>query len=137
MKQLTIGKLADLTGVSADTLRYYEKMKLINGTSRSPAGYRLYEPDAIRVVRFIRGAKELSFTLDEIRQLLSLKTSDQSTCAEILKHTESKIKEAETRIKELKEIKKVLKALAEQCPADDTSSDCCPILDHISKKAKR
>ncbi len=136
MKQLTIGKLAELTGVSADTLRYYEKMKLIEGTARSPAGYRLYNPDAVRVVRFIRGAKELSFTLDEIRQLLTLKMSDQSTCGEILKHTEAKIKEAETRIRELKEIKKVLKNLAEQCPAGDTPTDCCPILDHISKKAK-
>ena len=136
MKQFTIGKLAELTGVSADTLRYYEKMKLIVGTARSPAGYRLYNPDAVRIVRFIRGAKELSFTLDEIRQLLTLTTSDQSTCAQILKHTEAKIKEAENRIRELKEIKKVLRALAKQCPADDTSSTCCPILDHISKKAK-
>jgi MerR family copper efflux transcriptional regulator len=136
MKQLTIGKLAEQTGVSADTLRYYEKMKLISGTSRSAAGYRLYTQDAVRVVRFIRGAKELSFTLDEIRQLLTLKTSDQSTCAQILKHTEAKLKEAENRIRELKEIKKVLKKLTEECPADDTPTDCCPILDHISKKAK-
>ena len=136
MKQLTIGKLAEMTGVSADTLRYYEKMGLLEGTPRSQAGYRLYDQDAVRVVRFIRGAKELSFTLDEIRQLLTLKQSDKSTCGEILKHTEAKIKEAEHRIKDLKEIRKVLKALAEQCPADDTPSDCCPILDHISRKVK-
>jgi len=134
MKQYTIGKLAELTGVSTDTLRYYEKVKLINGTARSSAGYRMYNADAVRVVRFIRGAKELSFTLDEIRTLLTLKTSDKSTCAEILKHTEAKLKEAENRIRELKEIRKVLKSLTEQCPADDTSSDCCPILDHISKR---
>jgi len=134
MQQLTIGKLAELTGVSADTLRYYEKMKLLVAASRTKAGYRLYAPDAVRVVRFIRGAKELSFTLDEIRQLLTLKTSDTSTCAQILKHTEAKLKEAEIRIRELKEIKKVLQTLAAQCPADDTSVDCCPILDHISKK---
>lgn len=136
MKQLTIGKLGELTGVSAETLRYYEKMKLIVADSRSPSGYRLYSPDAVRVVRFIRGAKELNFTLDEIRQLLALKSSDKATCAEILKHTEVKIKQAETRILELKEIKKVLKRLAEQCPADGSPLDCCPILDHISRKSK-
>lgn len=136
MKQLTIGTLAELTGVSTDTLRYYEKMKLITGTARSAAGYRLYAPEIVQVIWFIRGAKQLSFTLDEIRQLLTLKTSDQSTCAQILKHTEGKIKEAEQRIRELKEIKKALKALAEQCPADDTPSDCCPILEHISRNAK-
>lgn len=136
MKQLTIGKLGELTGISSETLRYYEKMKLIIADARSPAGYRLYSPDAVRIVRFIRGAKELNFTLDEIRQLLVLKSSDKSTCAEILKHTEAKIKQAETRILELKEIKKVLKQLAEQCPADDSPLDCCPILDHINRKTK-
>lgn len=136
MKPLTIGKLAEMTGVSADTLRYYEKMKLITGTSRSAAGYRIYDADAVRVVRFIRGAKELSFTLDEIRQLLTLKMSDKSTCAQILKHTESKIKEAENRILELKEIKTALKRLAKECPADDSPTNCCPILEHISKKVK-
>ncbi len=135
-RQLTIGKLSELTGVSADTLRYYEKMGLLADTSRSPAGYRLYNQQTVRVVRFIRGAKELSFTLDEIRKLLTLKTSDQSTCAQILMHTEAKIKEAEMRICELKEIKKVLKELVAQCPADDSPTDCCPILEHISKKAK-
>ena len=136
MKQLTIGKLADLTGVSTDTLRYYEKMKLITAASRSTAGYRLYDAEAVNVIRFIRGAKELNFTLDEIRQLTALKASDKSTCAQILKHTESKIKQAEQRILELKEIRKVLKQLAEQCPADDSPLDCCPILDHINRKTK-
>lgn len=135
MKSLTIGKLAELTGVSTDTLRYYEKMNLVTGTARSAAGYRLYTPDAVKIVRFIRGAKELGFTLDEIQKLLTLKTSDQSTCAEIMKHTETKISEAEKRISELKEIKKVLKQLTQQCPADNTPSDECPILKHISKKA--
>ena len=136
MKQLTIGKLAEMTGVSTDTLRYYEKMGLIAAESRSRAGYRFYHLDAVKVVRFIRGAKELSFTLEEIRQLLKLKTSDKATCAQILKHTESKIKEAENRILELKEIKTVLKRLAKECPADDSPTDCCPILEHISGKAK-
>jgi len=137
MKQLTIGKLAEITDVSAETLRYYEKLKLISADSRSAAGYRLYNPDAVRVVRFIRGAKELNFTLDEIRQLLALKSSDKATCAEILKHTETKIKQAETRILELKEIRKVLKQLAEQCPADNSPLDCCPILEHINRKSKK
>lgn len=134
MKYLTIGKLAELTGTTTDTLRYYEKMQLIYGTTRSAAGYRLYSPEAVRVVRFIRGAKELSFTLDEIRQLLMLKTSEQATCSQILDHTKIKIKEAENRIRELKEIKNILKQLVARCPADDSKLDCCPILEHISRK---
>ena len=135
MKYLTIGKLAELTGISTDTLRYYEKMKLIAKAERSAAGYRLYNSEAVRIVRFIRGAKELSFSLDEIRQLLTLKTSDQSTCSQILDHTKIKIKEAENRIRELKEIKKVLTELVDKCPADNSKLDCCPILEYISREA--
>lgn len=135
MKQLTIGKLAELTGTTADTLRYYEKMKLIKATSRSPSGYRLYDENAVSVIRFIRGAKALNFTLVEIRSLLTLSTSDQASCAEVLKHTEGKIQEAEAKILELKEIKKVLSQLVKTCPGDETSTKCCPILEHIQKKS--
>ena len=134
MKQLTIGKLAELTGTTADTLRYYEKMKLIKAISRSQAGYRLYEQDAVNVIRFIRGAKALNFTLVEIRKLLTLSTSDKASCAEVLGQTEGKIAEAEAKILELKEIKKVLSGLIKSCPGDATSVDACPILDHIKGK---
>src|SRR5262245_42004641 len=99
-QQLTIGTLAQQSGVSTDTLRYYEKMKLLKAESRTPAGYRLYNADAVRVIHFIRGAKALNFSLEEIRQLLAINTSDRATCAEVLQHTEAKIAEAEIKIKE-------------------------------------
>lgn len=133
MQRLTIGKLAELTGTTADTLRYYEKMKLLKAEKRSPAGYRLYSPDTVHVIRFIRGAKALNFTLEEIRKLLVINTSDRATCAEVLKHTEGKIAEAETKIQELKEIKRVLVGLVRHCPGDDTPVECCPIMEHIRK----
>ncbi len=136
MKQLTIGRLAELTGTTADTLRYYEKMKLIKESSRSKAGYRLYDEDAINIVRFIRAAKALNFTLVEIRKLLTLSTSDQASCAEVLQQTEAKIIEAEAQILELKAVKKVLSQLVQRCPGDDSSAKLCPILDHIQQKAK-
>lgn len=132
----TISKLAQATGVSGDTLRYYEKMKLIKAASRSRAGYRLYSPDTVPVVRFIRGAKQLGFTLVEIRRLLALTVSDKATCAQIIEQTEGKIVEAEQKIKELKEIKRVLTGLVEQCPGGDAPVDACPILDHIQRKIK-
>ncbi len=134
--QLTIGKLAELTGTTADTLRYYEKMKLIKASSRSRAGYRLYNPEIASIIRFIKGAKALDFTLVEIRKLLALNSSDQATCAQIIDKTEVKITEAEIRIRELKKIKKVLKGLVEQCPGGDMSVDICPILKHIKLRVK-
>lgn len=135
MERITIGKLAEMTGISADTLRYYEKMKLI-GADRTEAGYRIYSSDTVGVVRFILGAKALNFTLEEIRILLTLESSDKASCAQVLKRTESKIAEAEAKIQELKEVKKVLSRLVKECPADSTPTACCPILDHIKGAAK-
>lgn len=135
MKSLTIGKLADLTGTTADTLRYYERMGLIKADDRSKAGYRLYTPETVKVIRFIKGAKALNFTLAEIQQLLSLNTSDQASCADVVKVTEAKIQEAEEKIQELEAIKKVLSGLAKKCPKDSTSTSACPILDHIKTLA--
>ena len=131
MKPLTIGKLADLTDSTTDTLRYYERMGLIKVDNRSQAGYRLYDPDTVKIVRFIKGAKALNFTLAEIQKLLVLDTSDQASCADVVRVTEAKIKEAEEKIKELETIKKVLSGLAKKCPKDGSSTSVCPILDHI------
>ncbi len=136
MKQLTIGKLAELTDTTPDTIRYYEKMKLIKATSRSEAGYRLYDLEAVSVINFILSAKTFNFTLAEIKRLLLLNGSDQASCEEVLKHTEAKISEAEAKILELREIKKVLSRLVKNCPGDSTSAKACPILDHIKKKVK-
>ena len=131
IEKLTIGKLAELTNISPNTLRYYEKMGLIKVASRSSAGYRIYGDDAECIIQFIRGAKTLNFTLEEIRQLLTLNRSDKATCAEVRQHTTGKIAEAEQKIRELKEVKKALLVLTKECPGDGTSSADCPILDYI------
>lgn len=133
---LTIAKLAEATGVSTDTLRYYEKMRLIIPISRSRANYKLFSPDTVSVIRFIRGAKMLNFTLAEIKSLLALNASDKTVCADVLKHTEGKISEAEAKILELKELKEVLGKLVKACPGDTTSAKDCPILEHIQHKGK-
>lgn len=130
--KLTIGKLAERSGISSDTLRYYEKMGLIKA-SRSKAGYRIYSEETEHIIQFIKGAKTLNFTLEEIRQLLTLNSSDKATCAEVLEYTKQKIVQADAKIKELKEVKKVLGELVKKCPADATSTQCCPILGHIQQ----
>jgi DNA-binding transcriptional MerR regulator len=134
---LTIGKLAERTGMSSDTLRYYEKMGLIKAASRSQSGYRIYGEDAERILEFIKGAKILNFTLGEIRQLLTLNSSDNATCAEVLKHTTGKITEAEQKIHELKEVKKALIALTESCPGGDAPTADCPILEYIIRGGEK
>lgn len=133
IKRLTIGKLADRTGISADTIRYYEKMGLIKAASRSEAGYRIYGEEAERILQFIRGAKTLNFTLEEIRQLFALYQSDKATCAEVLQHAIVKIAEAEKKICELKQVKKALIVITKECSGDDTTSAECQILDYIAR----
>ena len=111
MPHLTIGKLAERTGVSTDTLRYYEKIDLLKASARSRAGYRLYHYDAVRVVRFIRGAQSLQFSLVDIHGLLALSDSDPLGCKHILQRTETKIREAQTALMDLQEIKKTVGSL--------------------------
>lgn len=131
VKHLTIGEVAKATGVSADTLRYYEKMGLIRPSGRSTGGYRLYGVEATRIIRFIRGAKSLNFSLDEIRELLALNASDQATCQQMLVRTKEKLAQAEQKIRELKAIKTLLSDLATRCPGDASPTDGCPIMQHI------
>lgn len=129
MPHLTIGKLAERTGVSTDTLRYYEKMELLEAGERTKSGYRLYHYDTVRVVRFIRGAKALQFTLAEIRGLLSLTGADPRKCKTILKRTEHKIREAQAKVMELQEIKTVLTQMVDK-PAQVS------VMDHIRKHTR-
>ena len=101
MKRLTIGQLAKESGVRTDTIRYYEQLGLIKPEGRSESGYRLYSDDAIRLVQFIRRAKDLGFTLAEIKTLLTLKASQTATCNDMLQRTEEKLEEAKENIKHL------------------------------------
>ena len=76
---ITIGKLAGLTSVSNDTLRYYEQEGLISPAGKSPAGYRLYDRDSARRIHFIKHAQQCGFTLAEIRDLLELRSRDRES----------------------------------------------------------
>jgi len=71
---IRIGEVAARAGVNVQTLRYYERRGLLKPPARRPSGYREYSPDAVRVVRFIKRAQQLGFTLDETGELLRLRT---------------------------------------------------------------
>ncbi len=130
MTKLTIGKVAEACDVKIDTLRYYERVRLVEPERRTSSGYRVYHPESIRRVKFIKKAQGLGFSLDEIRSLLELRASDTSTASDILHATENKIVESKQKIEELETIRKVLENLAAQCPGDAPVGEC-PILDHL------
>ncbi len=123
---MKIGELSKQTGVSIDTIRYYEQRGLIPVAVRTASGYRQYETDDISRLRFIVQSKELGFTLEEISQLLALR-SDGRSCAEVRAVAEAKAGEIEARIRTLSRMRQILLTLAEQCE-QSSDTDPCPIL---------
>ena len=123
---MKIGELSDMTGVSIDTVRYYEKRGLIPQPVRSASGYRHYtQHDATRL-KFIVQAKELGFTLEEIGQLLMLR-KDGRACVEVRSVAEAKAQEIGIKIQKLSSMRQALLDLAAQCE-NSSDHDPCPIL---------
>lgn len=126
--KLTIGKVAGLVKVSTDTLRYYEREGLINPSSKSNGGYRLYDHEAVRRLRFIRQAQRCGFTLTEIRALLAMRTSDAACCSDVRRLAVEKKLRLESNIKAMKEMSKALDYLIAACSDESRPLNDCPIL---------
>ena len=127
---LTIGKLAQATGVTPDTLRYYEREGLLMVPAKSEAGYRHYGPDAQQRVHFIRQAQSCGFTLGEIGELLALRASDSACCGDVRHRALEKKLQLEGKIRALKAMSNALDGLISECAAEPTFQPVCecPIL---------
>ena len=132
---LSIGQLAKATGVGIETIRFYERQKLLAEPPRRRSGYRHYSPDAVRRVQFIRRAKALGFTLEEIRELLELRFDQSKTCSDVRALATAKIANLEEKIADLERIKGALEELSRTCRGRGPSSQC-PILDAIAHKER-
>jgi MerR family mercuric resistance operon transcriptional regulator len=124
MKALTIGQVARSAGVGIETVRFYEREGLLQEPARKESGYRQYENDVVARLRFIRRAKELGFSLKEIKELLALRVDPATTCAEVRKRAESKIADVEEKIEDLQRIKQALKKLTAACRGLGPISEC-------------
>jgi Hg(II)-responsive transcriptional regulator len=133
MKTLTIGQVAKHTGIGVETVRFYEREGLLEEPERRPSGYRQFDEGIITRLRFIRGAKELGFTLNEIKELLSLKLDPSTTCADVKVRAEIKIADIDAKIRSLKRMKEALGKLTKACSGRGTTSNC-PILDALDDK---
>jgi MerR family Zn(II)-responsive transcriptional regulator of zntA len=126
--QLTIGKIAGLAQVSADTLRYYERERLIAPAAKSAGGYRLYERDALRRIQFIKQAQQCGFNLAEIRSLLALRGSNAACCRDVRRVALEKKLQLEAKIKTMKVMSIALSQLVKECSGDSRPLNDCPIL---------
>lgn len=129
---LTIGKLAGAAGVRIDTVRYYERRGLMPEPRRSASGYRNYDADAVRRLRFIRRAQALGFTLDEIGELLALR-ADPANHAEVRATAQARLADIDGRIRELAVLRDSLSQLVRDCAAADRRGAACPILDVLER----
>ncbi|MBX6419468.1 MAG: MerR family transcriptional regulator [Nevskia sp.] len=130
MPSLTIGELARRTEVPIDTIRYYERRRLIAEPPRRPSGYRQYPEETLQRLRFIRRAKALGFTLEEIAELLAL--SGRRDVAAVKRGAQRKLEALEQRIAELTRIRDGLARLVRACSGHGRVEDC-PILSALNE----
>ena len=109
---MTIGHVAKLSGVGVETIRFYEREGLLNKPKRKESGYRLFEAEVVSRIKFIKRAKQLGFSLREIRELLSLRVDSRVSATEVKKRVDSKIEQIDRRIYDLKKVRNALAQLS-------------------------
>jgi len=125
---LTIGKLAQVGDISPDALRYYEREGLLAPSTKTDSGYRLYDENALRRVRFIQHAQGCGFTLTEIRELLHLRQSEQACCNDVRGRAIEKKLQLAAKIRTMQVMSAALDRLIEDCVGGRLPLDDCPIL---------
>ncbi|HEY6943106.1 MerR family DNA-binding protein [Dokdonella sp.] len=129
----TIGRLAAAAGVGIDTVRHYEREGLLTAPARSESGYRHYDLASATRLRFIRRARELGFSLDDIRDLLALSADGGHGTQGVRQRAEARLADVERRIAELRRVQRGLRKLVDACPGHGPL-DRCPILAALGDK---
>lgn len=129
---VTIGQLAKLSKSNTDTLRYYEQQQLIS-SQRAANGYRRFGLDTVERIQFIQTAKNLGFSLAEIKALLNLKHAEDSTCEKVKNLAQQKLDLIAEKIQQLTHMHNMLAEITEQCCGDDSHVDHCKIIRSIDQ----
>lgn len=127
MDSMRIGELAQQTGLSIETIRYYEREGLINKPRRSASGYRQFDEQDVRQIEFITQAKELGLTLSEIKKLQEMQGNPEYSSEDVKATIDAKIADMDAKISTWQEIRQTLIQLSHSCQ-DKTPIDQCPIL---------
>jgi MerR family transcriptional regulator, mercuric resistance operon regulatory protein len=128
---ISIGELSRRTGVNIETIRYYERISMMSHPPRTASGRRLYGQMESRTLTFIRRARELGFTLDEIRALLALSVAHgREACAEVRELAASHLEDVRSKIADLRAMQRVLADAVRRCDAGESAG--CPLIDTLS-----
>jgi MerR family mercuric resistance operon transcriptional regulator len=132
---MQVGAIAARTGVNIETMRYYERIGILPKPFRSDGGHRIYTTQQEQRLSFIRRSRELGFSLDEVRALLSLSEADHQNCAAVYDLTVSHLGQVRQKIADLKRMERALKSMAAEC-AQGTLPQC-PIIETLSAPARK
>ena len=130
---MKIGEVAERGGVNLQTIRYYEREKLLPEPPRLASGYRIYPDQTVRRVRFIKRAQEIGFTLAEIRELLAIRINADRDSSDVRTLAQAKITDIERKIQTLHRMKEALGRITERCSGCGPASEC-PILESIESE---
>ena len=130
MEHLRTGTVAKRGGVNTETIRYYERRGLLPKPARTPGGYRAFHPDAVRRLRFIRQAQALGFSLEEIKELLSLRVRPGTSCGDVRARASAKVVDIDAKIAKLRAMRKALAQITASCSGSGPVAEC-PILDAL------
>ncbi|OAO00924.1 transcriptional regulator [Sphingomonadales bacterium EhC05] len=125
------GKLAQLAGCNPETIRYYEKIRLLHEPDRTESGHRVYSRDDQRRLKFILRSRELGFSIEGLRGLLKLVDADDYTCGEVLDVTTRHIADIKSKISDLKKLERTLLDMSSQCAGGQVPH--CPIINIMSE----
>jgi DNA-binding transcriptional MerR regulator len=123
-RELNIGGLSKETGVKVVTIRYYEKIGLLSAPSRSAGNYRVFSHQHVRRLRFIRGCRDLGFSLEQILDFLRLSTDNSCSCAKVCRIAERHLKDVERKLADLKRLASELRRITSSCTGTRPISEC-------------
>ena len=128
--RLRIGEVASRAGVNIQTLRYYERRGLLEAPGRTGSGYREYPSETVRLIRFIKRAQDLGFTLKEIEELIALRDAKGRKRSEVRSLAEAKMRDIDKKLAQLQAMRSALYTMVESCTCRD-GRPTCPILEAL------
>jgi len=127
--RIAIGTLSKHTGTNIETIRYYERIGLLPVPARSSGGYRVYGADHLQRLNFVRRARALGFSIEQVRTLLRLADERKRPCAEVRVVAEAHLKDVRAKIADLKRMERVLRATVAGCATGRSAH--CPVIEAL------
>lgn len=128
---LTIGALSRRTGVNIETIRYYERIRLLAKPPRTAGGHRSYAPEHVERLRFVRRARELGFGIENIRALLDLSMREHDSCAQAREIAAAHLTDVRAKLDDLRKLERILSETVSQCDQEccGATAPLCPVLE--------